>query len=61
LKRPELEEIFKGISIEDKRIRNEKMFEAVYKWGYKQSEVADYLGVHYSMVSKVVRNSRFKT
>ena len=59
LKRPGLGEIFLGV--EDKKERDEKIIDAVYRYGYNQSEVAKHLGVHYSTISKILKNSRFKT
>jgi len=61
LNRPRLEEIFSEETGGNKQVRNERIIEAVYRYGYSQSEVANYLKVHYSMISKVIRNSRFKT
>jgi len=60
LKRPNLEELFLNLEKIDIKQRNEKIYEAIYKWGYKQKELANYLGVHYSTISKVINNSRFK-
>jgi REP element-mobilizing transposase RayT len=59
--RPSLEEIFTEQVQRNRELRNKKITEAVYKYGYTQAEVADYLGVHYSTISKVLNNSRFKT
>lgn len=39
----------------DKRKRNEKILEAVDGCGYTQREVADYLGLHFTSVSRIVR------
>lgn len=44
--------------------RNERIFAAVDRWGYSQKEVADYLGLHYSTISRVLKEeteSRDKT
>jgi len=46
---------------EDKRGRNERIIEAVYKYGCSQSDISEDLGIHYSTVSKILKNSRFKT
>jgi len=61
LKRPELGKIFSERGIKDKKERNERIIEAVYRHGYSQSEVAGHLGIHYSTISKILKNSRFKT
>ncbi len=37
-----------------KKIRNEKMVEAVERYGYSQKAVADHLGLHYSTVSRLI-------
>jgi putative transposase len=60
ISRPGLDTIFnpdKGNSGEDLRIRVRK---AVDEYGYSQKEIADYLGVHYSTVSRMI-NARNKT
>lgn len=45
----------------DCKERESEIVEAVIKWNYKQKEIADYLGLHYSTISKIVKNySRFK-
>lgn len=38
-----------------KRERNKKIIEAVDGYGYTQREVADYLGMHFTSVSRIVR------
>ena len=50
--RPSLEMLFRGI--EDMEKRNRVIREAVGTHGYRQSEVAAYIGIHYSTVSKIV-------
>ncbi len=45
--RPSLQEIFKD------RDRDEGIREAIGRWGFKLKEVGDYLGLHYSRVSKI--------
>ena len=37
----------------DRGKRNELIFAAVEEWGYSQKEVADYLSLHYSTVSRL--------
>lgn len=50
--RPSLEMLFRGI--EDVEKRNRVIREAVGAHHYRQSEVAAYIGIHYSTVSKIV-------
>jgi putative transposase len=52
--RPELGGIFKGIWDKGKEKRNRKIKIAIEGYGYSQKEVADYLGIHYSTVSRIV-------
>jgi putative transposase len=54
INRPTLFEIFKGKILSEKKRRNIKAREAVEKYGYSQKDVADFLGVHYSTVSRLV-------
>jgi putative transposase len=42
-----LEEIFEG------KERDGGIYEAIYRWGYKLKEVGEFLGLHYSMVSRI--------
>ena len=50
--RPSLEMLFRGI--EDMEKRNLAIREAVGTHHYRQSEVAAYIGIHYSTVSKIL-------
>ena len=64
--RPKLDELFKENVREDKRRRDGTIIEAVEAHGYSQKEVADYLKMHYSTISRLVNRknpttSRFKT
>lgn len=52
--RPGLREVLKGIDIKDKHQRSPKIIKAVIEHGYSQKEVADYLGIHYSTLSRIV-------
>lgn len=54
INRPELGEIFKGIRDKGREKRNRKIKIAIEGYGYSQKEVADYLGIHYSTVSRIV-------
>jgi len=54
LNRPNLTEIFKNAG-GDKPRRDRGIVEAVWRWGYGEREVADYLRLHYSTVSKLIK------
>ena len=57
--RPELDALF--ATGQGREVRNVKIGEAVERWGYSQKEVADYLGLHYSAVSRIVGRAKVKT
>jgi len=42
----------------EKELRKEKILEAYYKFGYKMSEIARFLNVHYTTVSKIINGVR---
>ncbi len=52
--RPALDQIFKGVFIKDKQKRNRKIAEAIEKYGYTQRVIADYLGFHFTYVSRIL-------
>ena len=54
LNRPNLTEIIKDAR-GDKRKRDRAITEAVKGWGYSEREVADYVRLHYSTVSRLIR------
>ncbi|HEY4485197.1 MAG TPA: transposase [Nitrospiria bacterium] len=54
LHRPRLAEMFNGEVRVDRRKRDEKIIKAVDAYGYSQKEVADYLEMHYSTISRLV-------
>ena len=60
LSRPDLDNMFSGISIDDKAILITAIKNAVYEYGYSQKQIADHLGIHYCTVSRMV-NARSKT
>lgn len=55
LSRPNLEQLFNGRVLQDIDKRNEKIEEAVKKYGYTQREVADHLRMHFTSVSRIMR------
>jgi len=52
--RPALEKIFKGSILSDRAKRDRMIREAVEKFGYTQRAVADYLGLHFTYVSRIL-------
>ena len=52
--RPALEKIFKGSILSDRPKRDRMIREAVEKFGYTQRAVADYLGFHFTYVSRIL-------
>ncbi len=63
LDRPILTDLFKNLKTE-KTKRNKKIAEAILAHGYGQKEIAAFLGMHYSTISRIVKSeetSKFKT
>ena len=54
INRPPLDRLFKD-ALKDKRKRDKKIEEATERYGYSQKEIADYLGMHYSTISRLMR------
>ena len=44
-----------------KKKGNKLILKALQEYGYTQTEVGDFLDLHYSTVSKIIKNSKFKT
>ncbi len=63
--RPDLSELFTKRMIKTREKRDNIIIESVIRYGYDQAEVARYLNIHYSTVSKIIKrkreNSRIKT
>jgi REP element-mobilizing transposase RayT len=55
ISRPGLEEVFTPYVLKDKKNRNKKITEAVENYGYTQREVADYLGMYFTSISRIMR------
>ena len=53
--RPSLEKIFSKNILKDISKRNRKISEAVRRHGYRQREVADYLKMHFTSISRILR------
>jgi putative transposase len=58
--RPRLEKIFSEKVLQSKEVRNRKIGEAVEKYGYTQREIADHLGLHFTSVSRIMRERTTK-
>jgi DNA-binding MarR family transcriptional regulator len=50
--RPALKEIFKG---KGKKSKDHAMYEAYLQYGYTLKEIAEYIGVHYTTVSRAIK------
>ncbi|MBU1126335.1 MAG: transposase [Patescibacteria group bacterium] len=59
LGRPKLKDLF--TKCKGKKDRNRMIEIAFFRCAYSQREIADFLKIHYSSVSKIIKNSRFKT
>lgn len=51
--RPGIKDLFEMVS--SKQQRNKKIIKAIERYGYSQKEIADYLGMHYSTVSRLMK------
>lgn len=58
LNRPELKKLFSDKVTRDRSLRDKTVVKAVFEYGYKQREVADYLGLHFGSVSRIIRLSK---
>ena len=54
--RPKLDELFEKNVMRHKPARDNKIAAAVERYGYTQKEVADYLKMHYSTISRLIKN-----
>jgi len=50
--RPPLNEIFK---YKDKKPKDQVMYEAHLQYGYTLKDIAEYIGVHYTTVSRAIK------
>jgi len=60
LSRPGLGGIFRPGLVQVRSGGNRGIVEAVEKWGYNQKEVANYLGLHYSTFSRLIKMANWK-
>jgi hypothetical protein len=58
--RPALEKIFTRSILADKRKRDRKIAEMIEKYGYTQRSIADHLGVHFTYISRILREREEK-
>jgi transposase len=57
--RPTLEKLFMEVGVRKDK-RDLRIVDAVMKWGYHQKEVADYLELHYSTISRLLKEANLK-
>ncbi len=55
LKRPALDSLFGYKVLHSLQKRNKAIAAAVQEYGYSQREVADYLGMHFTSISRLMR------
>lgn len=58
INRPPLSALFSeklGLGLVD---RNGSIYDAVFDYGYRQKEIADYLGMHYTSVSRILKSQK---
>jgi putative transposase len=58
--RPSLKKIFASSSSGRKKGRDEGIYNAHINYGYTLKEIADYLGIHYTTISKSIKKISFK-
>ena len=54
ISRPSLDSLFEENVLKSKHKRDKKISETVERYGYSQKEVADYLKMHYSTISRLI-------
>lgn len=55
--RPAIERVFTTDAAVNRNERNRKIIEAVERYGYSQREIADFLGIHYTTVSRIMNET----
>ena len=55
LGRPGLKGLFPENVFRNRKMRNERVAKAVGEWGCSQREVVDYLSLHYSTLSRLMK------
>ena len=56
--RPSLESLFSKKILEAKEARNKQIAAAVYNYGYRQIEIANYLNMNYATISRLVKKQK---
>ncbi len=56
--RPSLQALFAESARKNKTLRNQAMRTAHFEHGYRQKEIADHLGLHYTTVSGILKANR---
>lgn len=55
--RPALAQLFKTDTMKNKLKRNKKIREAATRFGYSQNEISNHLGMHYSTISRLLKDA----
>ena len=55
INRPSLDRLFERDTLRNKQKRDKKIAEAKERYGYSQKEVTDYLGMHFTSISRIMR------
>lgn len=58
LSRPSLEDLFGERTLQHRGRRNRRIRAAVEKYGYRQREIADHLGMHFTSISRILREGK---
>lgn len=58
ISRPRIADLFKSKKELTKQARNESIYSAHIRYGYTLKEIADYLDVHYTTVSKAINSGK---
>ncbi len=58
---PALEELFADVSPRDQGVRNAGIPQAYLEHGYTKKEIGDFLGLHYTTISVIVRQAEQRT
>lgn len=61
LARPSLDSLFEEAIVKTKQKRDHMIEEAVENYGYTQKEIADHLGLHYSTISRLMKQNEKKS
>ena len=56
--RPSLRELFPLQNSQNKKKRNKAIYRAHFSCGYTMKELADFIGIHYSTVSRIISSEQ---